>query len=278
MVQFGKKLLEHARQYEAELPPDSYVNYKELKRAIKNNCTADEFQELYNLELQRFVENLEDGLKVDPQYVEMNRLALDNISKKFDKKNRLRTLAAGGGGGEVAAAALPSLRKRNRARSPLIDKHSEYGERLHGWVYDPTLTRRVFDELDADSDGVIRGVVELQAGLRAVNLPLSSEAAVRGAWGRAAALPAGPPVPCRAGCARSWQGIDCFEHRADVRASRRRRWRWRRSRFSRGRTLTRTARSRTRISGASCSGGRPRSGRCFSRWTRTGTGCSRTGT
>lgn len=41
-------------------------------------------------ELERFVANLDKGMAADPRYVEINRLALDNICKKFDKRNRKR--------------------------------------------------------------------------------------------------------------------------------------------------------------------------------------------
>ena len=41
-------------------------------------------------ELERFVQNLDKGMAADPRYVELNRLALDNICKKFDKRNRKR--------------------------------------------------------------------------------------------------------------------------------------------------------------------------------------------
>ena len=39
-------------------------------------------------ELERFVANLDRGMAADRRYVELNRLALDNICKKFDKRNR----------------------------------------------------------------------------------------------------------------------------------------------------------------------------------------------
>lgn len=38
-------------------------------------------------ELERFVANLDRGMAADRRYVELNRLALDNICKKFDKRN-----------------------------------------------------------------------------------------------------------------------------------------------------------------------------------------------
>eukprot|EP01046_Picozoa_sp_COSAG06_P051087 COSAG06_NODE_8255_length_2223_cov_1.606403_3_plen_126_part_00 len=43
---------------------------------------------LVGTELERFVVNLDRGMAADPRYVELNRLALDNICKKFDKRNR----------------------------------------------------------------------------------------------------------------------------------------------------------------------------------------------
>ena len=163
MVRFGKRLQAHAATEGAQLPSGFYVDYKSLKGSIKSGvCTEDDFQELYNAELQKFVQNLEEGLKSDPKFVEMNRLALDNILKKWDKH---------------AKCSNVSLRKRNRARVPLVNKYSEDGQRLHGWVYDAELTTKVFSELDADGNGCIKGVSELQEGLRRMNVPLSREAA-----------------------------------------------------------------------------------------------------
>lgn len=48
--------------------------------------------------------------------------------------------------------------------------HTEAGERLHGWVYDPELAARVFKELDTNNDGKITSAAELQAGLERLNL------------------------------------------------------------------------------------------------------------
>ena len=50
------------------------------------------------------------------------------------------------------------------------ETHTESGERLHGWVYDPELAARVFKELDTDGDGKITSTSELQAGLKRLNL------------------------------------------------------------------------------------------------------------
>jgi SPX domain protein involved in polyphosphate accumulation len=85
MVQFGKKLKAHVK--DQSLAENQYVDYKKLKKAIKEGCTEDQFQTLYDDELDKFVHHLDVGLQRDPDYVEMNRLALDNIAKKFDKMN-----------------------------------------------------------------------------------------------------------------------------------------------------------------------------------------------
>jgi hypothetical protein len=158
MVKFGKKLKEHV--VSQSLPAECYVDYKGLKTAIKSGCSEDVFQELYNFELEKFVQNLDRGMAADRQFVELNRLALDNICKKFDKRRNMI--------GDVAAT---SLRVRNRARVPLAgETHTEAGERLHGWVYDPELAARVFRELDTNNDGKITSAAELAAGLKTLNL------------------------------------------------------------------------------------------------------------
>ena len=105
-MRFGKRLKEHVDQQ--KVPADWYVNYKRLKAAIKRGCSEKQFQELYNEELQKFVVNLDRGMADDPKFVEWNRLALDNICKKFDKRMDDSTLA-------VARAAHRRLRRGLRA-------------------------------------------------------------------------------------------------------------------------------------------------------------------
>eukprot|EP01043_Picozoa_sp_COSAG02_P000654 COSAG02_NODE_12_length_58022_cov_242.077379_37_plen_464_part_00 len=73
--------------------------------------------------------------------------------------------------GTKAGENTTALRIRNRARVPLAGAtHTETGERLHGWVYDPKLAARVFKELDTDGDGKITSTAELREGLRRLNL------------------------------------------------------------------------------------------------------------
>ena len=151
-MRFGKRLKEHVTQQ--KVPADYYVNYKRLKAAIKRGCSEKQFQELYNEELQKFVVNLDRGMADDPKFVEWNRLALDNICKKFDKRNR---------------ADGTRMRSRNRARVPLLNTHTPEGERLHGWVYDPELAERVFAELDTEGGGTINAG-QMEEGLTRLKL------------------------------------------------------------------------------------------------------------
>ena len=151
-MRFGKRLKEHVTQQ--KVPADYYVNYKRLKAAIKRGCSEEQFQELYNEELQKLVVNLDEGMAGDPRFVEWNRLALDNICKKFDKRNRVDGTR---------------VRSRNRARVPLLNTHTPEGERLHGWVYDPELAERVFAELDTEGAGTINAG-QMEEGLTRLKL------------------------------------------------------------------------------------------------------------
>lgn len=91
-MKFGQELDEHIRRCEADIrrqcSRSEYVDYKHLKRRIKEGLSQDEFQELYQHEVARLTEALQRGssLHRDPEYIGINRRALDKISKKFDKR------------------------------------------------------------------------------------------------------------------------------------------------------------------------------------------------
>jgi len=87
MVQFGRKLAEH--QKTSPIPASDFVDYRAMKRALKSGISEAEFQRVYAGEMQKVLDRLSshpDTLREDPQYVKLNRTALDKISKKFDKQ------------------------------------------------------------------------------------------------------------------------------------------------------------------------------------------------
>eukprot|EP00039_Didymoeca_costata_P015369 m.259770 g.259770 ORF g.259770 m.259770 type:complete len:452 (+) comp16208_c1_seq3:197-1552(+) len=86
-MKFGRTLNRHIEECQPSgCRPEDYIAYSMLKQAIKRECSEEEFQELFNKELDRFLNGMRNGaLQQDPMYVVMNRAALDKISKKFDK-------------------------------------------------------------------------------------------------------------------------------------------------------------------------------------------------
>eukprot|EP00040_Diaphanoeca_grandis_P001222 m.275211 g.275211 ORF g.275211 m.275211 type:complete len:436 (-) comp116861_c0_seq1:75-1382(-) len=84
-MRFGKHLRQHIDSTAAD--DSHYVDYSTMKKAIKRGCTEEEFQSLYYDELRRVTNGLQAGAQTqDPVFTEINMVALDKISKKFDKK------------------------------------------------------------------------------------------------------------------------------------------------------------------------------------------------
>lgn len=94
MVNFGRTLRDHTSQ--SPVPPEHYVDYKGLKKSIKRGVSQEEFQRMYGEQMQVVLDRLAvepDTLRQDPDYVAINRTALDKISEKYDKE-RSATLRA----------------------------------------------------------------------------------------------------------------------------------------------------------------------------------------
>jgi solute carrier family 25 phosphate transporter 23/24/25/41 len=94
MVKFGSTLSNHASR--SPVPAEHYVDYKAMKKSIAGGVSQDEFQRMYAEQMQVVLDRLAvepDTLRQDPEYVAMNRTALDKISKKYDKQ-RSATLRA----------------------------------------------------------------------------------------------------------------------------------------------------------------------------------------
>ena len=90
MVQFGRELAEHTAS--SDIPAKHYVNYSAIKKALKNGVSDADLQEMYVVEMHKIIGVIAENpktLKVDPQYLEINRKALDKISKKLDKQRNL---------------------------------------------------------------------------------------------------------------------------------------------------------------------------------------------
>jgi solute carrier family 25 phosphate transporter 23/24/25/41 len=87
MVKFGHTLSDHASS--SPVPAEHYVDYKALKKSIKRGVNQDDFQRMYVEQMQVVLDRLAvqpDTLRQDPEYVAINRTALDKISKKYDKQ------------------------------------------------------------------------------------------------------------------------------------------------------------------------------------------------
>jgi hypothetical protein len=110
MVKFGRTLRGHVER--SGVPPESYVEYGALKQALKEGCSDTEFSALYTEQLHKVLARLEaepSTVTQDPDYIAINRTALDQISKKFDKRQ---------------AAAFPA-----RTTEPLRKAHRRMAER-----------------------------------------------------------------------------------------------------------------------------------------------------
>jgi Ca2+-binding EF-hand superfamily protein len=86
MGKWGKRVREHISCTDG-VRSDRYVDYKILKKGIRS-CTVSEFEILYIAEVLKFVSNIEEGVRDDPQFVEVNLKSLRNARKKFDKFHR----------------------------------------------------------------------------------------------------------------------------------------------------------------------------------------------
>jgi hypothetical protein len=123
MVQFGKELSQHTAR--SVVPAEHYVNYKQMKKALRSGASDAELQQMYMSEMHKIIDRLAqfpETLQADPDYVETNRRALDKISKKLDKKRKLQN------------------RQQNRE---LVTRHLEqtYQELLQQGLVDPALGR-----------------------------------------------------------------------------------------------------------------------------------------
>mmetsp|Transcript_14047 Transcript_14047/g.19492 ORF Transcript_14047/g.19492 Transcript_14047/m.19492 type:complete len:613 (+) Transcript_14047:315-2153(+) len=87
-MKFHKKLREHVRRSRAD--ERWYVDYGILKQACKQNCSEEDFRKLYLREAMKFLGNMRKGQALDPQFMEINLLALEKACKKFDKRNGLK--------------------------------------------------------------------------------------------------------------------------------------------------------------------------------------------
>ena len=65
-------------------------------------------------ELEKFVQNLDRGMAEDSRYVEFNRLALDNICKKFDKRRNML------GGAQLAPQSSLLIVVQKTLKMPLL--------------------------------------------------------------------------------------------------------------------------------------------------------------
>lgn len=94
MVKFGHTLAAHVQR--SLVPAEHYVDYKALKKSLKRGVDEEEFQRIYAGQMQIVLDRLAaepDTMRQDPEYVTINRTALDKISKKYDKQ-RSATLRA----------------------------------------------------------------------------------------------------------------------------------------------------------------------------------------
>lgn len=103
MVKFGHTLADHVQH--SPVPQEHYVNYKALKKSLKRGVGQEEFQRIYSGQMQIVLDRLAaepDTIRQDPEYIAINRTALDKISKKYDKQrsatlreeHRLQTTSA----------------------------------------------------------------------------------------------------------------------------------------------------------------------------------------
>jgi len=92
-MKFGQRLLEHIEECEKRESPcvrEDYVDYGFLKQQIKTkpDLTEVKFRQMYEVQRDKFTTALSRGesLSRDPQYTSINTVALDKISKKFDRR------------------------------------------------------------------------------------------------------------------------------------------------------------------------------------------------
>ena len=107
MVKFGKLLEQRSREIAAHIPPDEFVDYATLNGlvaealehvdvAAQGGCWEASFHEMYLLQVEKVKAYLRTQLaargtddavpaSVLRDYVGLNEMALDKISKKFDK-------------------------------------------------------------------------------------------------------------------------------------------------------------------------------------------------
>lgn len=143
MVKFGHQLKEHATT--CGVPQEHYVDYKSMKKALKAGDSDSELQSMYESELSkvaRIATDRPDAVAQDPQFLEINRTALDKISKKFDKQRKLSNrdanrqkaasslrdsllLSGGGVDGEPTVLEEVTVDGKSRHTNPL----AEEGER-----------------------------------------------------------------------------------------------------------------------------------------------------
>lgn len=87
-MKFGKTLAAHVDSCQ-KCEKANYVDYAGMKRLIKSECSETEFQQTFHRELHKVVDAMKGtAMQVDPEFASINRLALDKISKKYDKQRR----------------------------------------------------------------------------------------------------------------------------------------------------------------------------------------------
>ncbi len=149
------------------LDPSYYVDYSLLKKAVRQNCTEEEFRALYQREALKFISHIEEGERADSQFVAVNLTALEKASKKFDKNAglskpvRMQTGLPPGSCPDRFQARLQ--RHLNTAAGVIQVRIEEAEERVE----------RIFSELKGGSDEALLDEKALMQGLAGLDLPAS---------------------------------------------------------------------------------------------------------
>lgn len=171
MGKWGKRLREHISSTNTR--SDQYVNYKILKKGIRS-CDVNDFETLYIAEVLKFVANIENGLKSDPKFVDVNIRTLKNARKKFDKFHR-RTYEE-----RMGFKDFEDRKEKLRDLEILILEHmkSKTASIRFRIRENEKFARMVFEELTREvrDDGKkVLSREQLSAALQRLGLPASSD-------------------------------------------------------------------------------------------------------